>query len=181
MTDGSDAAFACWSERLARAAAPDEIDIAPDVAAAYASGGSARSRLFAPARADPGAFGAGSVVVLPYLIDALSQCYTIAQRFLGDPAVNSLIGSGSLLIALRQWQVGRRSDAAESPSPPASEESATPPPAATGVLDAVSAHLRRQGFDDEWAEELAVTVVGVLGVDPAGAITFLSALGEQRR
>ena len=87
--------------------------------------------------------------MLPYLIDALNHCYTIAQRFLGDPAVNSLIGSGSLLIALRQWQVGRRSDPAEPPSPPASDEPAAPPPAAARVLDAVSAHLRSQGFDDE--------------------------------
>ena len=117
--------------------------------------------------------------MLPDLIDALNHCYTIAQRFLGDPAVNSLIGSGSLLIALRQFQVGRRSCGAA--VTPASEESAAPPPAAARVLDAVRAHLRSQGFDDERAEELAVTVVGVLGVDPAGAITFLSALGEQRR
>lgn len=140
-----------WAQRLAAQVAPDEIDFAPDVLAAYLEGGAARRQLFAGPRADPGAFGASLPLVLPHVIDALAHCYLLAKEFLSDPAVNSAIATANLAVALRQLRK------AES-----TRESTDSGTAAR-------------------AEAMAGEVLSLLATDPNSAARFLDILGKSAR
>jgi hypothetical protein len=131
--------LANWAQRLAARVAPDEIDFAPDVLAAYLAGGAARRQLFAGPRADPGAFGVGLPLVLPHVIDALAHCYLLVKAFLGDPAVNSAIATANLVVALRQL---RKAESSTVSAPEAEAMAgevlsllATDPSSATRFLD----------------------------------------------
>lgn len=171
-----------WSERLAARVAPDEVELAPDVAAAYAAGGVARRDLLAGPRADPGAFGAGLPLVLPLVLDALGQCYEVARAFLADPAVNSTIATGSLLVAVQQQMRGRAvPPRAEEPRPAAAPDGAEAAERAMATLAAVADRLTRHGVDADRAAALAADVVRALAEDPPGATGFLDALHGPRR
>jgi hypothetical protein len=131
--------LASWAERLAARVAPDEIDVALDVVAAYVEGGAARRGLFAGPRADPGAFGAGLPLVLPYVIDALAHCSSVVRAFLGEPAVSTAVATASLVVAIRQLRQGRKSEppvneAAHIGTPPATPEPAADSPVLDPVL-----------------------------------------------
>ena len=173
-----------WSERLAARVAPDEIDIAPDVFRAYAAGGSRRRALFAPPRADPGAFGAGLAVVLPVIAAALESCATAICDFLAQDAVNTTVATAGLLVALRQLRQGRSAGAetAHRSEPPAVEEA--PPEVVEGAaasLGALAARLQESVATADRAEAMAAEVLAELARDPAGAAQFLAVLRERDR
>jgi hypothetical protein len=163
-----------WAERLAEVAAPDEIDIAPETAAAYLAGGTARRELFAGARADPGAFGGGLVLAMPAILDALAQSALAVRVFLADPAVSSSIASASLLVAFRQL---RRPSPAEPAGPEPEPSDPLPPPEvverAEASVEALAARLAESVATAERAEAMAREVLTVLARDPLGAVHFL--------
>jgi hypothetical protein len=177
-----------WAERIAAVAAPDEIDLAPDIAAAYAKGGAAHRQLFGRPRADPGAFGAGSTVVLPYLLDALEHCYQVVRGVLMDPAFNSAIASASLLVAIRQSRQNRKGTRREGEDQrPATDAAPSAPPpqedvaSALEALNAVTERLVDRGVPTERAAVLAAGIMRTMAEDQAGATEFLDLLAARRR
>ncbi|MGH3854756.1 MAG: hypothetical protein ACRDR6_14930 [Pseudonocardiaceae bacterium] len=178
-----------WAERLAAQLAPDEIDLAPDVLSAYLRGGAARRQLFAGPRADPGAFGAGLPLVLPYALDALADCYIVVKEFLGDPAVNSVILTANLVVALRQLRNtgsvrdGSATDirAARQADEPTAEPEIVEPEivnrAVTSVT-ALTARLERAPVPAAQLDTVAGEALTALVADPRGAIRFLDVIGK---
>ncbi|MDN5749929.1 MAG: hypothetical protein L0H64_15665 [Pseudonocardia sp.] len=165
--------LATWSERLARRVAPDEIDLAPDLAVAYATGGADRRALFDGPRADPGAFGAGAAMFLPVVFDALAASYTVVKGFLGDPAVGSLLATASLVAAVRSRRAGT---GAPRTNPPG--EDAEVARRADAAVEEVRSQLEAKGAPSDLAADAAVSAVGVLAEDPAGAMLFLDDLAR---
>ncbi|MBC3194847.1 hypothetical protein H7X46_27730 [Pseudonocardia sp. C8] len=186
LPSGSDQ-LTSWAERLADRVAPDEVDLAPDLIAAYVEGGSARRELFAGVRADPGAFGAGTALFLPTVLDVIHASYITIKAFIGDPAINTLVASASLGVALRSLRASR-------PTPTSSNDSlgdqqpsvaarrpddtgGTEAPsevverAATAVVD-VRDRLDRTGSDPA-ATATAAAAMEVVAADPAAAAAFL--------
>jgi hypothetical protein len=54
-----DDVIGAWATRIAEAVAPDEVDLAPDIAEAFVAGGRDRAELFQTAGAVPGGFDQG--------------------------------------------------------------------------------------------------------------------------
>lgn len=113
-----------WTTSLAARAVPDEVDSAPDLAAAYLRGGTDRRGLFSAPRSDPGAFGGGLALQLPYILDCVTTCFAVVKGFVGDSAVNTTVATASLVVAVRQMRVARRTPEDRSP---AAETTATVP------------------------------------------------------
>jgi len=180
--------LATWSERIAARVAPDEIDLAPDVLTAYVAGGAVRRQLFTGPRADPGAFGAGLPLVLPYVVDALVHCYTVVKGFLGDPAVNSLIATASLGVALRQSRkTGSARDESATATPDAPGQAADVQAAESEVVGraadavaALTARLEEAPVTVGRAEAVAGEVLTTLATDPSGAVCFLDVIGKSK-
>lgn len=186
--------LARWAERLAARVAPDEIDFAADVLAAYLGGGVARRQLFAGPRADPGAFGASLPLVLPHVVDALAHCCLIVKGFLGDPAVNSAIATANLAVALQQLRKaesregsatgsGARQPAgdgqiADSPGPDVSAVELEVVDRAADSVTVLTARLRGASVTAARAEAVAGEVLTTLATDPSSATRFLDILGK---
>jgi hypothetical protein len=63
-----------WSMKIAEEIAPDEVDLAPDIAEAYISGGKDREDLFRQEGTVQGAFGAGvDMALLPNVLDSIAN------------------------------------------------------------------------------------------------------------
>ncbi|HEY6424475.1 MAG TPA: hypothetical protein VIY28_14750 [Pseudonocardiaceae bacterium] len=178
--------LASWSERIAAQVASDEIDLVPDVLTAYIAGGAARRQLFSGPRADPGAFGAGLPLVMPYVIDALVHCYTVVRGLLGDPAVNSAIAIASLAVALRQsWKAESVRDGSATGTPAQPPQAADVPAAdsevavrAADTVAALAARLAATPVIAGRAEAVAGEVLTVLATDPGGATRFLDVIAK---
>lgn len=175
-----------WVERIAAAAAPDELDLAPDIAVAYVAGGAERRQLFAGPSADPGAFGADLLVVLPHVLDALRLSYETVRGFLGDPAVNAAVSMASLAVAVTQWRAARRPGAdappadAEPDKPESGRSDARTVAAAQESITAVSTELESCGLEPDRAGTVSVDVLNTLAGDPGAAMAFLEMLRRGR-
>ena len=59
-----------WSVRFSQTVAPDEVDLAPSITAAYLKGGKPRQQLFA-VNNEVGGFGGDLITILPWVLNAL--------------------------------------------------------------------------------------------------------------
>lgn len=173
-----------WSERIARRAAPEEVDFAAEVGVAYAAGGQARKDLLPRASVQPGAFGPGAYAAdLPLILRGLADAASMLVAFLRSPYLSNALAAGSLLVAFRSGhRHGQAAEAGRAASRPAA--GAEPPPAPPAnerqALESAFASLRDRlaaaGFDQARATELAYELLDELLMDTAGAAEFVAAL-----
>jgi hypothetical protein len=156
--------FTVWPERLAHLVAPDETDIATDLAVAYAAGGTQRQELFLRPDTDPGSSGAEPGPFLPYLWRALDEAYPVLRAVLSDTVVENVVAiAGRALSNRRTGQGGAQATT----------------PAARWTDAAVSLlrdGLTFTGLPSADTEGKAVDIVEEMLTDPASAADFLDRL-----
>lgn len=153
-----------WAHRLAHRVAPDESDIAADLAFAYAAGGVQRQELFVPVRTDPGPAGDGVGRFLPHLWHALDDAYPVLRAVLSDPVVGNVAAIAELVLAQRRT----REDVAR-PTTPAARWT-------NSAVDQLRDGLEPTGLSHAEAEQAAIDIVEEMLADPASAADFLDRL-----
>jgi hypothetical protein len=166
-----------WSVRLARAAAPDEVDLAPDLAHAYIAGGRARRELFMPADTMHGAFGVGDVIVLmPFVFKAIHIAGPVLLSLLTSEMVSvcfsavenaaAMVKSGKAITEIFQT--------AKAPT--------TPDPYASlrHVVQTMDRELQATGLGAEQRNHITLQVVRALLEEPKGATTFVKEVAAKR-
>lgn len=173
MYDNIDA----WATRLAEAAVPDEVDLAADIAVAYAAGGKDRAELFRVDAAVPGGFDAGGVLaVFPFILSAITASGTVIMKLLGSGMVNV---PGAVKDALDLWdryEHHRRGPTAS--VPPESEQAYQ---ALGRVCDTFEAELARAGIEPDRREQITYRTVRQLLHDQEGTREFLDAVAPATR
>jgi hypothetical protein len=78
-----------WAYKIAEEVVPDEVDLAPEMAIAYAQGGKSRKELFSHRDGTAGGFGGeGLAALFPWILQGISAA---------GPSVLSLVTSGPVL------------------------------------------------------------------------------------
>jgi hypothetical protein len=172
-----------WSERIARRVAPEEVDFAAEVGAAYAAGGQARRDLLPRPSVQPGAFGPGAYAAnLPLILRGLADAASMLRALLGSPYLSNALAAGSLLVAFRadhheeETAAGRPAsrtpgESEHQPAPPASERRAL-----ELAYESLHDRLASAGFDQARAGQLAYELLEELLTDTAEAALFVDSL-----
>lgn len=183
-----------WSERIARRVAPDEIDSAGEMAAAYARGGRARRDLFRSSATGPGAFGATALaIVWPYVLRALHLMASELIAVLRDPALANATAVTALGLAWRERGSRAGDETARAARPAAPDTVAPASPASPASLASPAANRAVERLEhaltgmerilaDDGIEPHEIRVEDLLAqllTDPAAAAEFLQRLGGQ--
>ncbi|MGB7251030.1 MAG: hypothetical protein WBC73_19000 [Phormidesmis sp.] len=133
-----------WAIQLAEAAVPDEIDLAPDLAAAYIQGGKARQALYQPA--DDGVAGAmGSadvLLVLPWVFRGITAAGQWLLALLTSDELNNASSVLKDAIALQKAIQPK----AQPPALPKTLPSTQPYTALKQTIDILARELRVAGL-----------------------------------
>ncbi|WP_018681397.1 hypothetical protein [Actinokineospora enzanensis] len=150
---GNTAELAAWAARLAAAAVPDEVELAPSMVLAYVAGGRERAELFRVDGSTSSGFDPdGLVVVFPWILAALP-------------------GAGRGLWNL----VDRHADAA--PAVGALRILRAADPELDQVLGTLDARFAEAGVPLAEREPLALRTTWALLADAGGTRAFLTAAG----
>lgn len=165
-----------WPVRIARRVAPDEVDLATDIAAAYAAGGVTRRDLFRPDVADPGSFDVGIALLLPHVLHALDSAYVLLRDVLRHSSVATNVSVAGLVLSYHQVMASRT----------ATTPAATP--GGTGYADPavlafaqVVGDLRRAGLSHDEAEWIVAGTFEEMARYPRSAAEFLDHLHRAGR
>jgi hypothetical protein len=171
---------AAWSTRIAERAAPDEVDLAPAMAAAFVRGGRDRRDLLRPsATGDPGGFVAAFPLPdFPSILQALEAAARSVPAFLNSEVLGNLLGGAGLLMTIRSRPVVESSPPTPvqppaAPAPSASEPNQT----IVRVVARLAAELVAAGIDASRATQVACDVLEALLEDPEGAAEFVERIG----
>lgn len=155
-----------WSVRLAREVAPEEVELAPLWAEAFAAGGRARRDVRAAGSSAVGGFGAeGVAAVMPVVLQALTASAGVVMSALASRHAGDFLGcvkNGLSLLELRN----RAEKAAEKPD----EEAYEP---LRRVIRVVGRELRTAGMDDDRSDLITFRVLRTLLEEPKGAGEFV--------
>ena len=158
-----------WAVGLAAAATPDEVDIAPEVAAAYAAGGRDRAELFETRDAVPSGFDAGAVLtVLPYILSAVAAAGSVLFGILNGGVI------GEFKNAVELWDLLRH----RNPNGPASAGDDRAYHGLVIVADIFETELARAGIEPVRRESIIYRAVRRLLEDQEGTREFLDAIAR---
>lgn len=101
-----------WAVKLAEAAAPDEVGLAPYTVEAYLEGGEARAELFEQTDTSiAGGFGPGGVVaLLPWILNGIAAAARWIAAFLAADETSNAV---SVLSGVKELLAGDKREAAE--------------------------------------------------------------------
>lgn len=159
-----------WSIKLAAAAAPDEVDLAPAIADAYLSGGASRAELFKQSGASvAGAFGPGTAIaVLPWILRGLAQAATWLSSLLASTELGNITSFVKNAVDLGK---------ALQPQEPAEDTPETAPyRSLKQVLDVFGAELRSAGIPPDQADLITFRTLNALLEEPQSAAAFIKEL-----
>ncbi len=159
-----------WALRLAEAAVPDEIDLAPDLARAYIQGGKTRQALYKTADGGvAGAFGAGeALLVLPWVFKGITAAGRWLLSLLTSDDLNNAISVVKDAIALRK--------AIQSKAQPIALPGAQSYPDLKQTIDILSRELREAGLPGDQADVITLRVVYALLEEPQSSVEFVNCL-----
>jgi hypothetical protein len=165
-----------WATRLAGLVAPDEVELAPIVVAAYLEGGPARRDLFASAGSAHGAFVPGDVVaILPVVLKGIG----LAAPF--------LLGLLTSEAAGRCLETAKKAAEAVAAGKSITDLFSRPASAPAGdlamlrtVVVTMEQELRATGLSSEQCSLITIQVVKALLEQPADAGAFVKRLEEKR-
>ncbi len=159
-----------WALRLAEAAVPDEIDLAPDLAHAYIQGGKTRQALYETADGSvAGAFGVGeALLVLPWVFKGITAAGKWLLSLLTSDDLNNAISVVKDAITLRK--------ATQPKAQPIALPGAQSYPALRQTIDILSRELREAGLPDDQADVITLRVVYALLEEPQSGVEFVNCL-----
>ena len=165
-----------WATNLALAAAPGEVDLAADMAAAYVAGGRDRAQLFQDYGSTPASFDAGVVLtVFPAVLSAVVAVGTTFVQLLDVPEkITSLL---TLWDAVHERLARRRETPAEN-APSGTDHTYR---TLVSLLETFQAELSKAGLDPDRSELIAYRAIRCLLDNPEGTREFLDAAASTTR
>lgn len=174
-----------WAVLLAREVAPEEEELAPLMAEAFAAGGEARAELFATSGAVPGGFSVGDVpTVVPLVLQSLAAAAPVLLGALSSSVVGDLLGC--IKTGLSVAEVRAKADATLTAGAARGAASAMPAAAAVPegagyaplkrVIDTMSSELQSQGLNADQSDLVTLRVLRRLLEQPQDAAQFVGQL-----
>jgi len=161
-----------WTKKIAEAAVPEEIDLAPSIAHAFFSGGKERKQLFQREKKNvQGAFGVAEItLVLPLILQALVSSATALSTFISSPGLNSFLTALNTTFSFRD--LGKRKQKVASlPDNPFLP--------LKNVLLTISSELHSMGLPEEESDLITFRVLMKLLEDSAGASQFIQKIAKE--
>lgn len=168
-----------WALKLADAAVPDEIDLAPALADAYQKGGDAREALYEKAngRSVVGAFGASDMLlVLPWIFRGLSLAAKKLLSLLTSDELNNMISAVKEAIALKEAMENNPQNDASPITPASPLLNGQTYPALKQTIDILGHELRIAGLSEDQADLTTFRVVKALLEEPESGTEFVNCL-----
>jgi hypothetical protein len=167
-----------WATKIAEAAAPDEIDLAPIMAEAFIRGGKEKEELFARQNGNVlGGFGIiEGLVIFPLILNAIAITASLTSKILSSEAVENCLSiiNNSLEIynKLKSKQKIETSPKIYTPLKP---EIYAP---LTDLTDAFSKELGKSGLPQDKCDLITYRVLDTLLKDPSNAVIFVKKVAE---
>jgi len=161
-----------WTKKIAEAAVPEEIDLAPSIARAFFSGEKERKQLFQREKKNvQGAFGvAEATLILPFILQALVYSTTALSTFISSTGLNSFLTALNTTFSFR--------DLAKSKQEVASLPDNQFLPL-KNVLLTISGELHSMGMSEEESDLISFRVLMKLLEDSAGASQFIQKIAKE--
>jgi hypothetical protein len=155
-----------WTQRIAEAAVPEEIDLAPSIAHAFFSGGKERKQLFQREKKNvQGAFGIAEItLILPLILQAL------VSTFISSTELNSFLTALNTTFSFRDL-AKRKQKVASLPDSPFLP--------LKNVLLTISGELHSMGLSEEESDLITFRVLIKLLEDSAGASQFIQKIAKE--
>ena len=162
-----------WTKKIAEAAVPEEIDLAPSIAHAFFSGGKERKQLFQREKKKnvQGAFGVAEItLILPLILQALVSSTTALSTFISSPGLNNFLTALNTTFSFRD--LGKRKQKVASlPDNPFLP--------LKNVLLTISSELHSMGLPEEESDLITFRVLMKLLEDSAGASQFIQKIADE--
>jgi len=161
-----------WTKKIAEAAVPEEIDLAPSIAHAFFSGGKERKQLFQREKKNvQGAFGvAEATLILPFILQALVSSATALSTFISSTGLNSFLTALNTTFSFQD--VGKRKEKVASlPDNPFLP--------LKNVVLTISSELHSMGLSEEESDLISFRVLMKLLEDSAGALQFIQKIAKE--
>lgn len=161
-----------WTKKIAEAAVPEEIDLAPSIAHAFFSGGKERKQLFQREKKNvQGAFGVAEItLILPSILQALAYSATALSTFISSTELNSFRTALNTTFSFRE--LGKRKQKVASlPDDPFLP--------LKNVLLVISSELHSRGLPEEESDLITFRVLMKLLEDSAGASQFIQKIANE--
>lgn len=161
-----------WTQKIAEAAVPEEIDLAPSIAHAFFSGGKERKQLFQREQKNvQGAFGiAEMTLILPLILQALVYSATTLSTFISSTELNSFLTALNTTFSFRDL-AKRKQKVASLPDAPFLP--------LKNVLLTISGELHSMGLSEEESDLITFRVLMKLLEDSAGASQFIQKIAKE--
>ncbi len=161
-----------WTKKIAEAAVPEEIDLAPSIAHAFFSGGKERKQLFQREKKNvQGAFGvAEATLILPFILQALVYSTTALSTFISSTGLNSFLTALNTTFSFHDL-CKRKQKVASLPDNPFLP--------LKNVLLTISGELHSMGMSEEESDLISFRVLMKLLEDSAGASQFIQKIAKE--
>jgi len=158
-----------WSLRIAERAAPDEVEVAPDMARAFVAGGKAKRDLLRQSDSVQGGFGGDIVLVFPQILSAMDAAGPHLTHFLStvvdhSDVIASFAGTLSSLVNVSSY-LERRKKAQSLPDDPYAP--------LRQVSTILTEELDWAGMQQEEADRIAYKVLMEMIEEPSEAAQFI--------
>ncbi len=160
-----------WAANLATAADPSEVDLAPDILAAYLEGGESRAELFRQTDTSiAGGFGPGSAIaILPLVFRGIAAAAKWVLTLISADETGNAVSVVKDLLDIGK-DVTPQETLEKLPA-------TTPYIALKRVIDTVGTELRTAGIEANEADLITFRVINALLEDPQGTATFIDQSG----
>lgn len=172
-----------WAIRLAREVAPDEVDLAPMIAEAYAAGGEAREALFQTDKGDAlGGFGAGQIaLIVPVVFHALaSAALTILRLFSSRSTEDILRSAKDSIDDQKKVADAARSARAKAAAPAAAQPQGEAYVSLQRVAEVIAGELRARGMPGDQCDAIGFRVLRALMREPTSGARLVQALASTK-
>ena len=165
-----------WATKLAESTAPDEIDLAPDIAEAYIEGGEARAELFKQTDTSvAGGFGSTSgIAILPWIFRGLWAGASALLKFLTSDNTNNAVASLQGILDIHK----QLKAPAEAKKQIQSMPNQAPYSHLKQFIETMRTELREAGLESDQADAITLRVVDTLLSDSQGAIQFIQQIAS---
>lgn len=159
------------SIKIAEAAVPDEVDLAPIMTDAFVQGGKQKKDLFIKqGDTELGAFGpVGGIVLFPWILQGIATAAPFILQVLRVEQLEKYLSIISSFLGVCE-KLKRKESTNQLP-----DHLSTP---LNKVLDTFSSELKASGLPEEQCERVVSNVLLTLLKDPSGSFVFVEKVAE---
>ncbi|MEI7557262.1 hypothetical protein [Candidatus Chlorohelix sp.] len=156
-----------WAVKIAAEITPNEIDLAPDMTAAYLAGGESRDQLYMQSKGGGlGGFGSGEVqVIFPIILSCITAASSAIVAILCAPQVGTILAVIKSVLEIKDIAGRQKKVSEELPEHAYGSLKQT--------LDAFSTGLKSVGYTQDQCDILTYRFMATLLEDPKSAQDFV--------